>query len=75
MPFIQQVSGTSAPVVIAAAKAIFSEKGVQEKMISDNCPFNSYKFKEYAKKWGLQVLPRSPQYPDGHGHIEMYAQL
>ena len=74
MPFVRPVSGTSAQVTIAAVKTIFSENGIPEKMISDNHPFNSYEFKEFAKKWGFQVVPSSPEYPRGHGLIERHVQ-
>ena len=74
MPFIRQVNSTSAPVAIAEMKGIFSENGIPRKIISDNHPFNSSDFKAFAKKWGFEVVPSSPEYPRGHGLIERHVQ-
>ena len=74
MPFIRPVSSTSALATIAAVKGIFSENGIPYKIISDNHPFNSYEFKNFAKSWGFEVVPSSPEYPRGHGLIERHVQ-
>ena len=74
MPFIRQVSSTSAPAAIAAAKGIFSENGIPLKLVSDNNPFNSHEFKEFSKRYGFEVVSSSPEYPRGHGLIERHVQ-
>ena len=74
MPFVRPVSSTSASVTITAAKSIFSENGIPHKIISDNHPFNSHEFKEFARRWGFEVVPSSPEYPRGHGLIERHVQ-
>ena len=74
MPFIRPVSGTSAHVTIAAVKGIISENGIPHKVVSDNNPFNSYEFKQFAKIYGFEVVPSSPEYPRGHGLIERHVQ-
>ena len=74
MPFIRPVNSTSAPAAIAAVKGIISENGIPYKVISDNNPFNSYEFNEFAKSYGFQVTSSSPEYPRGHGLIERHVQ-
>ena len=74
MPFVRQVNSTSATAAIAAVKGIFSENGIPHKMISDNNPFNSHEFTEFAKLYGFEVVPSSPEYPRGHGLIERHVQ-
>ena len=74
MPFIRPVNSTSAPATIKAVKGIISENGIPYKIISDNHPFNSYEFKEFAKRYGFEVVSSSPEYPRGHGLIERHVQ-
>ena len=74
MPFIRPVNSTSAPATIKAVKGIISENGIPYKIISDNHPFNSYEFKEFAKRYGFEVVSSSPEYPRGHGLIERHMQ-
>ena len=74
MPFIRPISSTSARVTIAAIKGIISENGIPLKLISDNHPFNSAEFKQFAKLYGFEVVPSSPEYPRGHGLVERHVQ-
>ncbi len=74
MPFVRPVSSTSARVTIAAMKGIFSENGIPHKVVSDNNPFNSFEFKQFAKTYGFEVVSSSPEYPRGHGLIERHVQ-
>ena len=74
MPFVRPVNSTSATAAIAAVKGIFSENGIPHKIISDNNPFNSHEFNDFAKLYGFEVVPSSPEYPRGHGLIERHVQ-
>ena len=74
MPFVRPVSSTSARFAIAAVKTIISENGIPQKMISDNNLFNLIEFKQFAKTYGFEVVPSSPEYPRGHGLTERQVQ-
>jgi hypothetical protein len=74
MPFVRQINNTSAAATIKAVKSVISENGIPYKMISDNNPFKSREFTEFARKYGFTVVSSSPEYPRGHGLIERHIQ-
>ncbi|KAK3737067.1 hypothetical protein QZH41_013873 [Actinostola sp. cb2023] len=39
-----------------------SSDGIPDELISDNMPYNSKQFKEFAKDWGFTVTTSSPTY-------------
>jgi len=60
----------TAESVIKELKAIFSKFGVPEQTVSDNNPFNSAKFRDFANSWSFEVITSSPNYPKGNGLAE-----
>lgn len=38
--------------------------------MSENVPFNSYKFKQFTEEWGYEVITLSPNYPKSNSLAE-----
>ena len=56
--------------VILKLKRHFSAPGIPEKLISDNMPFSSREFDEFAKSYEFERAPSSPEYPQSNGKAE-----
>ena len=56
--------------VILKLKRHFSTHGIPEKLISDNMPFSSREFDEFAKSYEFERAPSSPEYPQSNGKAE-----
>lgn len=55
--------------VIVHLKSILARHGIPETIMSDNMPFNSCKFKEFAKSWDI-----NPTYAQSNGLSERMVQ-
>ena len=51
-------------------KICFSRYGIPSQIVSDNSPFNSYEFKEFAKDWDFDCVFVSPRFPQSNGLAE-----
>lgn len=56
--------------VIKQLKVVFASQGLPSKFVSDNVPYNSYKFKKFCQKYGIQCVFSSPRYPKSNGLAE-----
>lgn len=56
--------------VIIHLKRIFSTFGIPKIVISDNNPYNSLEFKNFAKQWEFSLITSSPRYPKSNGLAE-----
>lgn len=56
--------------IISKLKKIFSTHGIPLTFMSDNMPFNSYEFKEFARAWNFNLVTSSPLYPQSNGLAE-----
>ena len=66
----------TATEVIRALKATFARHGIPEKVRSDNgLPFDSADYTHFARKWGFEVSPTSPRYPQSNGEAERSVQI
>ena len=54
-----------------AMKDMFARHGIPERLIADNMPFNSVKFKDFASKWEIEAVTSSPHYPKSNGLVEI----
>lgn len=54
---------------------IFSFLGVSREMIADNVPFNSFECKDFAKRWGMEIVTSSPRYPKSNGQAESAVRI
>ena len=41
-------------------KEMFARHGIPERLIADNMPFSSLKFKNFASEWEIEVVTSSP---------------
>ena len=64
----------TAGTVIRHLKSIFARDGIPEELISDNTPFNSKEFHEFAKEWGFRQATSSPAYVQSNGMSETTVQ-
>ena len=55
-------------------KSIFARHGIPEELISDNMPYNSKEFKQFANDWGFKLTTSSPTYPQANGLSEKAVQ-
>ena len=61
--------------IVAHTKSVCSRHGIPEEIISDNMPFNSREFREFARHWGIKVTTSSPVYPQSNGQAEQFVQI
>ena len=64
----------TAGTVITHLKSIFARHGVPEELVSDNMPFNSKEFDEFAKEWEFKQTTSSPTYAQSNGMSEKAVQ-
>ena len=51
-------------------KSIFARHGIPEELVSDNMPYNSREFKDFASSWGFKLTTSNPTYPQSNGLSE-----
>jgi hypothetical protein len=56
--------------VIYALRQQWARHGIPEQVISDNNPFNSAEFSEFAAKWEFQHITSSPNFAQSNGRAE-----
>ncbi|XP_055861369.1 uncharacterized protein LOC106067741 [Biomphalaria glabrata] len=74
-PEIKRLENKTAECVIRAMKGIFARHGIPEEIVSDNMPFNSYQYREFASEWGFKITTSSPRYPQSNGQSEVYVGI
>ena len=73
-PEVARLSNKTSEAVIMAMKDMFARHGIPERVIADNMPFNSLKFKSFASDWEIEVATSSPHYPKSNGLVERNVQ-
>ena len=73
-PEVVRVDSKSAEVTVEVMKGIFARHGIPTTVISDNVPFNSKHFKEFAKEWQFNLITSSPHFPQSNGLAERNVQ-
>ena len=73
-PEVARLSNKTSEAVIMAMKDMFARHGIPERVIADNMPFNSLKFKSFASDWEIEVVTSSPPYPKSNGLVERNVQ-
>ena len=69
-PVIRQLKGKTADAVIINLKSVFAEYGIPQEVISDNMPFSSVQFQEFATSYGFNSTTSSPTYSQSNGQVE-----
>ena len=68
---IQRLTALTSMAVIQKLKAIFSQHGIPETIISDNGrQFSSREFQMFVKEWNFNHSTSSPHYPQANGEAE-----
>ncbi|KAF0765586.1 Uncharacterized protein FWK35_00006032 [Aphis craccivora] len=72
---VTKLKWKTAQELIKKCKKIFARLGIPSVLIVDNMPFNSHKFKLFAKEWGIEIINTSPNYPVSNGLAEKYVGI
>ena len=56
--------------VVYALKTNFARHGIPSKLVTDNSPFGSLEFAEFAKAWEFEHTTISPRYSQSNGRVE-----
>jgi len=51
-------------------KTVFTTYGIPETVVSDNIPYNSLEFREFAHNWNFNPVYTTPQYSQSNGFAE-----
>ena len=73
-PEVAYPSSKNSEAAMMAMKDMFARNGIPERLIADNMPFNTVKFKDFASKWEFKVVSSSPHYPKSNGLVERSIQ-
>uniref|UniRef100_A0A146LGM0 RNA-directed DNA polymerase n=1 Tax=Lygus hesperus TaxID=30085 RepID=A0A146LGM0_LYGHE len=65
-----EIPNKSAHAVICSLKKVFCQFGVPQQFLSDNVPFNSMEFRQFALDWNFEAVTSSPHYPRSNGLAE-----
>ena len=60
----------TAPEVVKKLKRHFSNHGIPDELRSDNMPFGSREFQDFAREYEFEHLTSSPDYPQSNGKVE-----
>ena len=73
-PEIVAIEDKTAGTIVAKMKAIFARHGIPEELMSDNMPYASKEFHQFAKEWNIRLTTSSPLYPQSNGQSERFVQ-
>ena len=73
-PEVARLTSKNSEAVISAMNEMFVRHGIPERLIADNMPFSSLKFKNFASEWEIEVVTSSPHYPKSNGLVERNVQ-
>ena len=69
-PEMVRVDNKSVETTVEVMKRIFARHGIPSTAISDNVPFNSKNFKEFAREWQFDLITCGPHFPRSNGLAE-----
>ena len=73
-PEIAVLGRKTTACVILHMKSMFARHGIPGQLVSDNMPFASREFNDFAKEWGIKLTTSSPMYPQSNGQSERAVQ-
>ena len=72
-PVVEFVTSTSEPATIPKFEKVFAQFGIPEEAKSNNgSPFQSEKFRRYAKRTGFHHRKVTPRHPEANGQAERF---
>jgi hypothetical protein len=74
-PEVAQIKNKDAKTVINTLKPIFARHGIPGELTSDNVPFTSHAFLEFALDYGFKYSPISPRDSNANGKAEMGVKI
>lgn len=69
-PVIRLLKTKTAQSVITNMKSVFAEYGIPCEVISDNVPFGSVEFRQFAESYQFKTTTSSPTYSQSNGQVE-----
>nr|XP_009858557.1 uncharacterized protein K02A2.6-like [Ciona intestinalis] len=73
-PEIISLTDKTAKTIVEHLKSMFARHGIPREVISDNMPFASKDFLDFAKSWDFKTTTSSPRYPQSNGQAERTIQ-
>ena len=73
-PEIALLENKTAACVINHLKSMFARHGIAEEYLSDNMPFASKEFVDFAREWKIVLTTSSPNFPQSNGQAERVVQ-
>ena len=73
-PEIAMLERKTAACVMLHMKSMFARHGIPGQLVSDNMPFASREFNDFAKEWGIKLTTSSLMYPQSNGQSECAVQ-
>lgn len=70
-----KIPDKTAATIINVLKIIFARFGIPETVMSDNMPFASFEFKDFAREWYFDSVTSSPLYSQSNGMSERSVQI
>ena len=67
---IDRLETKTANGITKILRKLFSVHGIPNQLISDNMPFSSQEFREFAASYEFEVIKSSPGYPQSNGKVE-----
>lgn len=67
---VLEIRNKSAETMVQKLKSVFARLGIPDVVVSDNVPFNSESYKNFAHSWGFIPVYTSPHYPQSNGLAE-----
>ena len=74
-PEVSLLPDKTASSIITYTKGICARHGIPEEILSDNMPFGSREFKDFAYEWGIKTTTSSPTYAQSNGQAERCMQI
>lgn len=73
-PEVARLERKTAACVIMHLKSIFARHGIPNELCTDNMPFASSEFRQFANDWDFKLTTSSPEYPQSNGQAERTVQ-
>jgi hypothetical protein len=73
-PELAKLEHKTAECVITHLKSIFARHGIPQQLVSDNMPFASQRFHDFAREWGVELITSSPRFAQSNGQAENYVK-